>query len=93
MTTGTDGADQWQGGRGRSGPYATPMHERYYVTLDQAADELGVSAVDLFAKAVHGIVWVGLIGTTWVTTRQEIERVRSERLRHRDRSATAARPG
>lgn len=56
------------------------MDDSYYVTLDQAADELGVSAIDLFAQAVRGTVWAGVIGTTWVTTRQELERIRSERL-------------
>lgn len=56
------------------------MNEHFYVTLDHAAAELGVTAITLFARAVRGTFWVGVLGTTWVTTREEVERIRSERV-------------
>lgn len=73
------------------------MDRSYYVTLDEAADDLGVTAIALFARAARGTVWAGLVGTTWVTTHQEVERIRSERLlpaaaRHRPEVRMAVRP-
>ena len=53
---------------------------RDMVTLDQAAGELGTTAIALFAHAAHGIIWAGLVGDKWITTRQEVERYRRERL-------------
>jgi hypothetical protein len=53
---------------------------RDMVTLDQAAGELGTTAIALFAHAARGIIWAGLVGDKWITTRQEVERYRRERL-------------
>jgi hypothetical protein len=50
------------------------------VTLDQAAGELGMTAIALFARAAKGIIWAGVVGETWVTTRTEIERYQREQL-------------
>jgi hypothetical protein len=53
---------------------------RDMVTLDQAAGELGMTAIALFARAARGIIWAGVVDHTWVTTRTEIERYRRELL-------------
>jgi hypothetical protein len=51
---------------------------RDMLTLDQAAAELGVAPIALFARASRGVFWTGLVGRTWVTTRQEVTRIGSE---------------
>jgi hypothetical protein len=56
------------------------MDIRDIVSLDVAADELGVTPIALFARASRGIIWAGLVGTTWVTTQAEVERYRRENL-------------
>jgi excisionase family DNA binding protein len=50
------------------------------MTLAEAADELGIAASTLRHQASTGRLRARLIGKTWVTTRDEVERYRREQL-------------
>ena len=50
------------------------------VALNEAADELGLARVTLRAQAGRGILVARNLGTTWITTRKEVERYRREHL-------------
>lgn len=50
------------------------------LTLAEAAELLGRSATTLRAQAVAGRLRARLIGKTWITTRDEVERYRRENL-------------
>jgi hypothetical protein len=71
----------WQGLARFTEPDNDHMVElRDMVTLDQAAGELGTTAIALFAHAARGITWAGLVGEVGITTRQDVERYRRDRL-------------
>jgi hypothetical protein len=50
------------------------------ITLAEAAAELGIASVTLRAAVGRGRLRARLIGKTWVTTRDEVERYRRESL-------------
>jgi hypothetical protein len=57
------------------------FHKRSYSERsDQAAGELGITPIALVAHPARGTIWAGIVGETWITTRQEVERYRRERL-------------
>lgn len=58
--------------------------------LNQAAAELGLAPVTLRAQAANGRFLAKKIGSTWITTSQEIERYRREQLGQVGRPALLA---
>lgn len=50
------------------------------ITLADAAEDLGLGASTLRHQAQAGRLEARLLGKTWVTTRQEVERYRREHL-------------
>lgn len=50
------------------------------ISLADAADELGLGASTLRHQAQAGRLEARVVGKTWITTRQEVERYRREVL-------------
>jgi hypothetical protein len=50
------------------------------ISLADAAEDLGIDPSGLRAQAAAGRIEAKLVGKTWITTRQEVERYRAERL-------------
>jgi hypothetical protein len=50
------------------------------ITLAGAAEDLGLAASTLRHQAQAGRLEARLLGKTWITTRQEVERYRREQL-------------
>lgn len=50
------------------------------ISLAEAADELGIDPSGLRAQAAAGRLEAKLVGKTWITTRQEVERYRRDHL-------------
>jgi hypothetical protein len=50
------------------------------ISLAQAADELNLGTSTLRHQAAGGRLEARLVGKTWITTRQEVERYRREHL-------------
>jgi excisionase family DNA binding protein len=63
------------------------------LTLAEAADELGLGSSTLRHQAQKGVLRARLIGKTWVTTKAELDRYRSEHLGRAGRPKGSARNG
>jgi hypothetical protein len=50
------------------------------ISLADAAQDLGIDPSGLRAQAAAGRLQARLVGKTWITTRQEVERYRRDRL-------------
>jgi excisionase family DNA binding protein len=59
------------------------------IDLHDAATELGLSGTTLRYQASVGRLAAKVVGKTWITTRQEVERYRRENLGRRGRPRTA----
>jgi hypothetical protein len=71
------------------------MDDLDILTLAEAAEELGLAPVTLRAQAARGVLRTRLIGKTYITTRDELERYRREHLGQRGPrglSGTASHP-
>lgn len=55
------------------------------ISVAEAAEQLGIAGATLRAQAVAGRIDARNVGTTWITTRQEVERYRRENLGRRGR--------
>jgi excisionase family DNA binding protein len=60
------------------------------IDLHAAATELGIAAATLRHQASVGRLRAKVLGKTWITTRQEVERYRRENLGRRGRPRTNA---
>jgi hypothetical protein len=60
------------------------------ISLAEAGDELGLSASTLRHQAQLGRLDAKVVGKTWITTRQEVERYRVEQLGRVGRPSAAS---
>lgn len=60
------------------------------ISITEAAQDLGIDPSGLRAQAAAGRIEAKLVGKTWITTRQEVERYRAERLGRVGRPARSA---
>lgn len=63
------------------------------IALSTAAEELGVAASTLRHQAQAGRIQAIVVGKTWITTRQEVDRYRREHLGRVGRPSMEHRPG
>lgn len=66
------------------------MELKDIITLKEAGELLDLAPVSLRAAIARGRFDAAKVGTTWITTRQELERYRSENLGQVGRPATTA---